>query len=105
MHSLGGLVVKQCIVFSILHNADVSKLTEGLIFFGTPHDGSKVASFGARLMKPWAFIRFAAASDSVKELRQGSDTLVGLTQDFEPYCSRYPTLCFRETKKTYGYIW
>ena len=57
-HSHGGLVVKQALLTSFLENSTTGVLsrTDGVLFFGTPHQGSDLASLGhivAVILSPW----------------------------------------------------
>jgi hypothetical protein len=57
-HSHGGLVVKQALLTSLLEKSTtgVFARTSGVLFFGTPHQGSDLASLGhvvAAILSPW----------------------------------------------------
>ncbi|KAH6623321.1 ankyrin repeat protein [Chaetomium tenue] len=73
-HSLGGLVFKQAVIRSheSQRYASISAATIGVMFFGTPHQGSSFASWGTLL------------GNLLKAASLGSNTNTQLTKDLEP---------------------
>lgn len=111
-HSLGGLVVANAL--SIQHGADnSSKLiadhTCGTVFLGTPFEGSAKAK-ECLIALNFASIFSQTKKDDVKDLREGSLKLAGITEAFakcvrERYCQQdippIDVACFFETHPTF----
>lgn len=115
-HSLGGLVIKQVgvILARIIHilsslqalvmavhgndYRDVRLSTAGIIFLGTPHQGSEAAEYGERVAH---LVRHH--SMLLETLKRNNDSLYGIAQDFEKSYGDTDIVCFYEDKATsYG---
>ena len=97
-HSMGGLLVKKMLVDE-WKNGDknnICKNTRGIIFYSTPHRGSRVAVLTQTTqMLVWPSVE-------VQELREESPQLLQLHEDFLNMLKEYPTeiVSFSETKST-----
>ena len=80
--------------FSALENS-----TTGVIFFATPHIGSRSTNYGVVLQK---LAKITAEHDKplMKKLQRDSDTLARLTLESRHQLSRYKVVSFYETQKT-----
>jgi len=86
-HSLGGLLVKEAMVESKKQGPgsrkfDVYKLTQGIVFFGTPHKGSNDAKWGL-LLKTIASAAFDTNDKLIRTLEPDSELLDKLARDFQ----------------------
>ncbi|OKL61914.1 hypothetical protein UA08_02610 [Talaromyces atroroseus] len=110
-HSLGGIIVKRALSFSASRSSPRSArlhslylCTYGILFFGTPHNGSSKARLLDGLQKlasnivPKRAIQFE--SGLIKALKDGSETLQNITNDFAPLMSRFHMYFFWEQLKT-----
>ncbi|XP_078052257.1 protein SERAC1 isoform X3 [Augochlora pura] len=97
-HSMGGLLVKRMLV-NEWKNGDknnICKNTRGIIFYSTPHRGSRVAVLKqATQMLVWPSVE-------VQELREESPHLLQLHEEFLDMLKDYPIeiVSFSETKST-----
>ncbi len=109
-HSLGGLVVKRALSYSF--NITDAKLeqqrsiyvaTYGIIFLGTPHNGSDLAKWGS-FFESLASIAPKRILDSqsqlVDALKTQSETLQNINRYFESIMTRYSMLFCHEGKPT-----
>lgn len=115
-HSLGGLIIKQvgvvlariplvlsspqALVLAVHGDTfrDVRLSMAGIIFLGTPHQGSEAAVYGA-------WLAHAAGHDKMllESLRRNSPALHDLARDFEASYSNADIVCFYENKDaSYG---
>ncbi|XP_024222469.1 protein SERAC1 [Bombus impatiens] len=98
-HSMGGLLVKKMLVDE-WRNGDennICKNTRGIVFYSTPHRGSRVAALKqATQMVLWPSIE-------VQELREESPQLLKLHNEFLDMLKDYPIeiISFSETKSTH----
>lgn len=98
-HSMGGLLVKKMLVDE-WKNGDknnVCKNTRSIVFYSTPHRGSRVAALKqATQMVLWPSIE-------VQELREESPQLLKLHNEFLDMLKEYPIeiISFSETKPTH----
>ncbi|XP_012256701.2 protein SERAC1 [Athalia rosae] len=97
-HSMGGLLVKKILVRE-WKNGDknnICKSTKGIVFYSTPHRGSRVAALKQTVQM------FVWPSVEVQELREGSSQLLELHDDFLRMLKDYPMdiVSFSETKST-----
>lgn len=76
----------------------IQKHTIGIIFMGTPHQGSNVASYGKILAKVATSVMNRPSSRLIKALQTNSDALVRLTSDFRFQLPNYQVVSFYETK-------
>ncbi|KAK4215438.1 hypothetical protein QBC37DRAFT_386350 [Rhypophila decipiens] len=100
-HSLGGLVVKAALTHSNLHGRDNSlndiKLSAyGLVFFGTPHSGSSIASLGTKLLGLVSPVA-STSTRHIKHLHQGSEWLRDESSRFAPIIPDFEIINFYET--------
>jgi len=84
-HSLGGLVVEAALAYSRHtaneHHRNIERYTKGIVFMGTPHYGSQLASwgvFGTNMLRI-----LGTNSDIVAVLRSNSEILANVQQDFQ----------------------
>ncbi|KAK5409867.1 hypothetical protein LTR06_006333 [Exophiala xenobiotica] len=110
-HSLGGIIVKKAIAYSasrtgpkisFLHS--LYTCTYGILFFGTPHHGSSKANLGYVVEKIASITipRRVLITESglTKALREGSETLQDITDQFCPLMSRFRIFFFWEQVRT-----
>ncbi|EXJ61254.1 uncharacterized protein A1O5_12046 [Cladophialophora psammophila CBS 110553] len=110
-HSLGGIVVKKALAYSasrtgqkisFLHS--LYTCTYGILFFGTPHHGSSKANLGSVIQKmasvtiPRSVLN--TESNLIKALREGSETLQDINDQFCPLISRFRIIFFWEQERT-----
>ncbi|KAK9310319.1 hypothetical protein QLX08_000325 [Tetragonisca angustula] len=98
-HSMGGLLVKKMLVdeWKTGDQNDICKNTRGIIFYSTPHRGSRVAALKqATQMVVWPSIE-------VQELREESPQLLKLHNEFLDMLKEHPIeiISFSETKSTH----
>ena len=74
---------------------DIRMATAGILFLGTPHQGSSAAEYGMWLAR-------ALGNDTtlLETLKKNSPTLQEVAQDFEASYSNVDIVCFYE--KRYG---
>ncbi|KAI0860439.1 Alpha/Beta hydrolase protein [Xylaria cubensis] len=110
-HSLGGLVVKRALSYShsrssdkIAHLHTIFTCTYGILFFGTPHNGSSKASLLLTLQKLTSLTlprRFGRVDRGlVKALEEESETLQNITDYFTPLMKDFHIHFFWEQEKT-----
>ena len=110
-HSLGGLVVKRALSYSSLRSLDkithiqsIFTCTYGILFFGTPHQGSSKAKLLGTLQKlastivPKQISQFK--SSLVSALEEESETLQNITDYFIPLIKHFRLCFFWEQEKT-----
>ncbi|CAG7918386.1 unnamed protein product [Penicillium olsonii] len=110
-HSLGGLVVKRALIYSrslsnekTEHLRSVYVSTFGILFLGTPHNGSDIAKWGLLLnnicnaMLPKKFIE--TSPQLVKTLRANNETLQHINSLFVDIMGRFHIYFFHETRST-----
>ena len=98
MHSLGGLVVKSLCVQSQLGNGDdkvVASSIRGLVFCGTPHRGSGIAT-ATRILG-----RLSARH--VRELEANTDRLNRAHRDFLAWHKGHPDIAVQTYYETRGF--
>jgi hypothetical protein len=101
------LVVQSCFKQSRLSTHEknsISSLTSGLIFFRTPHGGSRLAGLRFNLVRLHSLLVFKAVVDCIKELRVESKILQDLSFDFRFLQDQYSILPFAETKTMYSQL-
>ncbi|KAI1481363.1 hypothetical protein F4774DRAFT_424234 [Daldinia eschscholtzii] len=81
-HSFGGIIVKYAIHFAYSDSCfeDINRNTAGIIFLGTPHQGSGASSFGKALARLTSFSGSNAML--LRLLSYGSPALLDLKRDF-----------------------
>jgi len=103
-HSLGGLVCEEALVLSDKRQDLRSILTNtlGIIFIGTPHGGSYLASWGATVAKYMNVFR-GTNREILQNLQPGSSDLQRVEEDFQHMLRRDDTnlkvYCFYEALK------
>ncbi|KAM7187468.1 hypothetical protein V8F33_011208 [Rhypophila sp. PSN 637] len=102
-HSLGGIVVKSALIHSNLWHRDnlndIKRSTHGLVFFGTPHGGSSIASLGTKLLilgSPFA----RTSTLHIRHLQQNSEWLRMQADQFAPIIPEFDITNFYETYRT-----
>ena len=109
-HSLGGLVVKRALGYSVnVTNPNLEQQrsiyvsTFGIIFLGTPHHGSDLARWGS-LLQSIASIAPKRILDTspqlVEALKSQSETLQNINRYFEQIMDRFHMLFCHEGKPT-----
>ncbi|CEJ81167.1 hypothetical protein VHEMI01311 [[Torrubiella] hemipterigena] len=111
-HSLGGIIVKRALIYSssrtshkLQHLHSIYICTYGIIFLGTPHQGSDKANllkYGQRLV---AICVPSLVTDTtpklLEALQEGSETLQEITDGFAPIMQRFRIFFFWEQLKTH----
>ncbi|KAM7184408.1 hypothetical protein V8F20_012231 [Naviculisporaceae sp. PSN 640] len=102
-HSLGGIVVKSALIHSWIHQRDsqgeIKDSTYALIFFGTPHGGSSIASLGTKLLRlasPFTRTNIVI----IRHLQEDSEYLRTQHDQFGPISSDFKIVNFYETYRT-----
>ncbi|KAL2785293.1 hypothetical protein BJX66DRAFT_61738 [Aspergillus keveii] len=99
VHSMGGLVVKKAYIIGKT-DRDYSPLmsqTYGIVFLGTPHRGSNMASILNTILRTSIL---ASAKVFVGELEKGSTALDDINEQFRHLCGDLQLISFHETLKT-----
>ena len=109
VHSLGGLVVKQCLIYSrsiehqnSAHLRSIYLSTYGILFMGTPHNGSDLAKWGTMLQSiasatlPKKF--FTSSPHLVEALKTNNETLQNINRQFNEILPRLRIFYFYEAK-------
>ena len=108
-HSLGGLVVKRCLIYceSVRHThterlRSIYVSTYGILFLGTPHNGSDLAKWGTLLQSictavlPKKF--FDSSPQLIEALKSNNETLQNINRLFVEIIGRYRIYFFHESK-------
>ena len=84
-HSLGGLVVEQALLICRgSHDRNLKTMlssTIGILFMGTPHDGSHLASWGKTFAR-WLNIVHSTNSEIIAALETDPEVLLAVEQEF-----------------------
>ncbi|PKY08373.1 catalytic protein [Aspergillus campestris IBT 28561] len=110
-HSLGGLIVKRALIYCnsvqnerIEHLRSIFVSTYGMLFLGTPHNGSDIAKWGALLQNICTAVMPKKFLDSspqlVKALRSNNETLQNINSLFADIMPRFHIYFFHETLPT-----
>ncbi|KAL9026459.1 MAG: hypothetical protein Q9196_004878 [Gyalolechia fulgens] len=110
-HSLGGLVVKNALIYSseirgikTEHLRSVFVSTYGILFLGTPHHGSDIAQWGNRLEWICSVMLPKKVVDTqpqlVDALKTNNETLQVIDRQFIQIMSRFHIYFFHEGKPT-----
>ena len=110
-HSLGGLVVKRALIYSagILgnnteHLRSIFVSTYGILFLGTPHQGSDVAEWGSRLEWICGAVLPSKVLDTqpqlVDALKKNNETLQNIDRGFIQIMNKFHIYFFHEGKPT-----
>ncbi|KAI0474192.1 hypothetical protein F4859DRAFT_514734 [Xylaria cf. heliscus] len=110
-HSLGGILVKRALLYSndlrTSQHEDYRSLyvsTYGMVFLGTPHTGSDIASWGTVLQAmsdavvPRSF--FQSESVLLRTLKRDNETLQNINNHFLDVYQRFKILMAHENHKT-----
>ncbi|KAI0517817.1 hypothetical protein F5B22DRAFT_645521 [Xylaria bambusicola] len=110
-HSLGGILVKRALLYSndlrTSQHEDYRSIyvsTYGLVFLGTPHTGSDIATWGSVLQAmsdavvPRSF--FQSESVLLKTLKRDNETLQNINSHFLDVYQRFKILMAHENHKT-----
>lgn len=108
-HSLGGLVVKRCLIHSknVRHahterQRSIFVSTYGVLFLGTPHNGSDIAKWGSLLERISHAVLPKKFMDSqpqlVKALKTDNETLLNINRLFIEIIGRFHIYFFHESK-------
>lgn len=110
-HSLGGLVCEQALLICREGDPELEQLflaTRGIIFMGTPHGGSHLASWGFTIARYLNTIR-RTNQEILGVLKQNSEVLVGVEQQFQQLLQRHEVqikiFCFFESVQMLGVGW
>ncbi|KAK0734064.1 hypothetical protein B0T26DRAFT_797979 [Lasiosphaeria miniovina] len=99
-HSLGGIITKSMLTKvredSQLGTVGILNNTKGIIFFGTPHRGSKSANWAAVVSKTTSTTLLGQDSQLLKLLELHSPDLLKISQDFRGLASEYAITSFYE---------
>lgn len=104
-HSLGGLVFKQAYLLASDHasHRTLKKRFRGVIFMGTPHRGSAIASWakGAAKLLELAFLGTSTNTKLAKDLEPSSKKLRYISDTFQVMCAqdKYQVVSCYETDK------
>jgi hypothetical protein len=82
----------------------VGKAARGLVFFGTPHQGSDYGAIGDVLSSIVRVVRRETSNDIMKSLKRGSKSIDTLTEDFSHHQERFRVVTFCETLPTASHI-
>ncbi|KAJ5132794.1 hypothetical protein N7448_006952 [Penicillium atrosanguineum] len=110
-HSLGGLVVKRALIYSrslssekTEHLRSVYVSTFGILFLGTPHNGSDIAKWGLLLHNICTAVLpkkvMEGSSQLVQALRKDNETLQHINSLFADIMGRFHIYLFHETRST-----
>ncbi|KAJ5648210.1 hypothetical protein N7490_004582 [Penicillium lividum] len=110
-HSLGGLVVKRALIYCrslsnerTEHLRSIYVSTFGILFLGTPHNGSDIAKWGLLLhnicnaVLPKKFME--SSPQLIQALRTNNETLQNINSLFADIMSRFHIYFFHETRST-----
>ncbi|KAI9889263.1 MAG: hypothetical protein M1814_005638 [Vezdaea aestivalis] len=99
-HSLGGIVIKQALFHAVIdpRYKSIHESAAGIIFFGTPHQGSNMANYGAVLDRVAHTMLRKPSSKLLDALRQNSDELYKLSSNFQYQLPRLEIVSFYKSK-------
>ncbi|KAE9372043.1 hypothetical protein N431DRAFT_482911 [Stipitochalara longipes BDJ] len=105
-HSLGGLVIKQALVIAEqeMPYKKIYNSTLGIIFFGTPHQGSSLANYATAITRTLLVLANKPNAELLESLRKGSPALKKLGDDWKTHHERrpYDVVSFYETRTMKG---
>lgn len=110
-HSLGGIIVKRALAYStsrtsskVAHLHSIYTCTYGILFFGTPHLGSRKAHLASSLQKlaSISLPRKTLETDSalLRALEEDSEVLQNISDQFAPLMPRFCVFFFWEQQRT-----
>lgn len=108
-HSLGGLVVKRCLIHSRAtrhshteRTRSIYVSTYGVLFLGTPHNGSDLAKWGTLLERISSVVLpkkfFDSSPQLVEALKTNNETLQNINRLFIEIIGRFHVYFFHESK-------
>lgn len=101
-HSLGGILVKKAMILASSAKSGwncIFRNTAGILFLGTPHRGSPLASAASSISK-----RIPGSSQLLPILQANSSTLAQIADRFNNLWGSRPLFSFRETTGTLGFM-
>ena len=106
-HSLGGIVVKDALSLSrydLTHLRDIESTTTGVIFLGTPHYGSQMASLGMRAFELSRLFVKSPNLEILRGLEENSEILERIARAFGQVLAKgqLKVHSFREELNTNG---
>ncbi|KAF2252190.1 ribonuclease-like protein p/mrp subunit [Trematosphaeria pertusa] len=110
-HSLGGIIVKRALAYSasrtsklVAHLHSIFVSTFGILFLGTPHNGSSKANLASTSRRMISALTPSKVVDSqgqlVDALAEGSEILQNITDMFVPLMKNFRIYFFWEQQKT-----
>ena len=84
----------------LFEERDIKESTYGIMFFGTPHQGSKSATAGQMLAR-MASVAMKTNSKYIKHLEANSEWLAQLQEAYTPMMQGFKTVYFYEEYATY----
>ncbi|MCJ1354518.1 MAG: hypothetical protein MMC33_004507 [Icmadophila ericetorum] len=110
-HSLGGIIVKRALALSasrtsklVQHVHSIYVSTFGILFMGTPHDGSSKAKFASATRRMIGALVPSKVVDTegqlLNALQEGSEVLQNITDLFVPLMKNFHIFFFWEQQKT-----
>ncbi|KAH0544281.1 hypothetical protein FGG08_001544 [Glutinoglossum americanum] len=101
-HSLGGIIVKQALTSARIDPKyrSIHEHTVGIIFLGTPHQGSKVAAYGGVLAKLATSVMNKPGPSLVGALERNSAELLQLASSFKFEINNFMVASFYERRPT-----
>ncbi|KAI0454754.1 hypothetical protein F5B21DRAFT_514460 [Xylaria acuta] len=102
-HSLGGIVVKKALILAHEdnhHYGHILSSTIGVIFMGTPHQGSNIVNWTSFLRNAIQFMSGTnlVRTDLIGELSTHSTTLLEISKSFLPRSANLTIMSFIETQ-------
>src|SRR5271155_4478851 len=108
-HSLGGLVVKRCLIYcTTVRHAHIERLrsiyvsTYGILFLGTPHNGSELAKWGTLLQSICSAVLpkkfFDSSPQLIEALKTNNVQLQYINRQFIEIIGRFRIYFFHESK-------
>ncbi|TVY49381.1 Protein SERAC1 [Lachnellula occidentalis] len=107
-HSLGGLVIKQALIIAERERRyykHIYQSTGGVIFFGTPHQGSSMADIGTTVARIASTLTHKPDPELLQSLKKGNHILETLTEKFREHhkAKPYDIVSFYETRVMRGF--
>ncbi|KAH0564767.1 hypothetical protein GP486_001837 [Trichoglossum hirsutum] len=109
-HSLGGIVVKRALQYSrsitdkkIQHLRSIYVSTSGILFLGTPHNGTDAAKLGSTLRNLANVVLSAVVRTEpqlINALQTSSETIQNINVEFTNFQRRFNLFFFHETLRT-----
>ena len=101
---MGGLVVKKCLIRSALRSKyrPMVLSTTGMLFFGTPHLGSKLGSLASIVNRTATAARLTSSSRAPAELQAHEPGLQEIDADFAEIANHIDIVSFFEERATAG---